>query len=107
MTSAIDWMARLTVCCALLACSRTGRGAASSASVSAAQPGVEVDAGELMGSWVEFWAISGRANTQSYTFGEDGSFEWRAAPDAAPGGPTSRSGHYRLEGGALILSIAR
>jgi hypothetical protein len=65
------------------------------------------DARELIGTWVEFWAVTGRADTQSYMFGADSSFEWRAARAAGTSGPTLRAGTFRLEGGALILTITR
>jgi hypothetical protein len=59
----------------------------------------------LPGRWVEFWALSGGgADTQCYAFFDDGRFGWHAA--AAGSDPDARRwGHYRVEDGALVLSV--
>ena len=59
-------------------------------------------AAELTGDWVEYWAVSGATDTQRYTFGQDGRFEWHAAaatPDVA-----RRWGSFRVDGADLVLS---
>lgn len=62
---------------------------------------------ELEGSWVEFWALSGEADTQRYTFLADGRFGWQAAQGAAgaAGGPGRRFGRYDVQGGQLLLRV--
>jgi hypothetical protein len=78
--------------------SATDPSAASNASASAAVPA-------LPGRWVEFWALpGGGADTQCYAFFDDGRFGWHAA--AAGSDPDARRwGHYRVEDGALVLSV--
>lgn len=63
-----------------------------------------VDAAQLQGSWVEFWALSGKADTQRYTFLPDGRFGWQAAPDSTAS-PARRFGRYELQGAELVLRV--
>jgi len=59
----------------------------------------DVSAEALQGSWVEFWALAGKADTQRYTFLADGRFGWTAAPQqSAGGGPARRFGRYSVQG---------
>jgi len=57
----------------------------------------------LHGSWVEFWAVSGRADTQRYTFTPDGRFGWCAGPSDAV--PALRWGRFSVSSDALVLSV--
>jgi hypothetical protein len=99
------------VLCGLVACAAQQRPVAASAptAVAGAAPGVVVTAPPvkpetLAGTWVEFWARSGRADTQHYAFFADGRFGWRAAPDSDE--RVMRSwGRYRVEGGTIVLGI--
>jgi hypothetical protein len=61
-------------------------------------------AAELEGSWVEFWALSGKADTQRYTFLADGRFGWQAAPGAADT-PGRRFGRYEVQAGELVMRV--
>jgi hypothetical protein len=61
-------------------------------------------AAELAGSWVEFWALSGKAETQRYTFLADGRFGWQAPPSAASA-PARRFGRYEVQGSELVLRV--
>jgi len=64
-------------------------------------------AADLEGSWVEFWALSGKADTQRYTFLVDGRFGWQAAPGATgtPDVPARRFGRYEVQGAELVLRV--
>jgi hypothetical protein len=77
--------------------------AARSAAAETARDSASVPA--LSGRWVEFWALNGGgADTQCYAFFDDGRFGWHAAATGSE--PDSRRwGHYRIEGGALLLSV--
>jgi hypothetical protein len=57
----------------------------------------------LHGSWVEYWALSGRAETQRYTFMPDGRFGWCAGPSTAT--PARRWGRFSVAGDALVLNV--
>jgi len=57
----------------------------------------------LHGSWVEYWAVSGRADTQRYTFTPDGRFGWCAGPSDAV--PALRWGRFSVSPDALVLSV--
>lgn len=58
----------------------------------------------LHGSWVEYWALAGRAETQRYTFMPDGRFGWCAGPDSQAA-PARRWGRFSLAGAELVLSV--
>jgi hypothetical protein len=69
----------------------------------------QLNAQELQGSWVEYWALSGHADTQRYTFSEDGRFVWQPAQASLAGAP-GRSGRWQLEAAgtsacAVLLSF--
>jgi hypothetical protein len=53
-------------------------------------------ASDLVGTWVEFWSVSGHADTQRYAFFEDGRFEWNAA-GGVDAKTTRRWGTWKLE----------
>lgn len=83
------------------------QGPATEPAVAAPSTGAEAklpDAAQLVGRWVEFWALSGKAETQAYSFAADGTFEWRAAPGAP--GPQRRWGRYSVQDGVLQLEVA-
>lgn len=98
----------LWVCCGLLL------GCASTAServgvVSPAQPG----ASELSGDWSEYWSPAGEAQTQHYTFSDNGEFRWAAAPSVsapASGATLLKRGSYELRRSeqqrVLVLHVA-
>jgi hypothetical protein len=67
-------------------------------------PSAPAAAPDLRGLWVEFWAVSGSADTQRYAFFEDGRFGWTAASSAAA--PVARRwGRFEVAGNELVLSI--
>jgi hypothetical protein len=98
----------------LMACASPARPVpATPAMVSARQPEREqtvaaapLVAEDLTGVWVEYWALSGRADTQHYAFASDASFEWRAAPNAPAGGITRSWGKWALQPNAILLEVA-
>jgi hypothetical protein len=80
----------------------TAAPASSGGEQAAAEP--PLDAASLHGSWMEYWALAGHADTQRYTFRPDGRFGWCAAPDTNAV-PARRWGRYSLEGEDLVLSV--
>ncbi len=68
---------------------------------------------DLRGTWVEYWAVAGGADTERYAFNEPGRFDWHASQreKAAEQSPIGKSGSFRLEphGSAtyLVLAIER
>ena len=76
---------------------------AASTTPAAAASAAPVTQDELQGSWVEYWALSGRAETQRYTFTSDGRFGWCAGPDA--GAPARRWGRFSVASDALVLNV--
>lgn len=60
----------------------------------------------LQGVWVEFWALTGHADTQRYSFFADGRFGWRAAT-AADVGAGWRWGSARVnsDGTEIVFSV--
>jgi hypothetical protein len=106
----------VAVACASCGCSQvveaepaTGTPATSTAA-SASTPAASTTGGEqplapdaLHGSWVEYWALSGRADTQRYTFMPDGRFGWCAGPSDAV--PALRWGRFSVSADALVLSV--
>jgi hypothetical protein len=65
---------------------------------------------DLRGEWVEYWAVRGKADTEGYSFSEDGRFVWRAAEQGkAPNTAIHKDGTYRVEakgrGPHLVLSV--
>jgi len=59
---------------------------------------------ELAGEWVEFWALSGGADTQRYVLGPDGHFEWSAA-ETSKDAIVATFGTYTFDGTAIALTI--
>ena len=59
---------------------------------------------ELAGEWVEFWALSGAADTQRYVFGADGQFEWTAAAEGKEA-IAATFGSYVYDGTSIALTI--
>jgi hypothetical protein len=59
---------------------------------------------ELAGEWVEFWALSGGADTQRYVFSGDGHFEWTAA-ESSKDGVLAMFGEYSFDGSNVLLSV--
>lgn len=84
----------------------TTTGPASSGGEQAAAPAAEgpLTAESLHGSWMEYWALAGHADTQRYTFMPDGRFGWCAGPDVNAA-PARRWGRYSLSGDELVLSV--
>jgi hypothetical protein len=78
----------------------------SSGGEQSAAPAAEapLTAENLHGSWMEYWALAGHADTQRYTFMADGRFGWCAAPDTNAV-PARRWGRYSLSGEELVLSV--
>lgn len=74
------------------------------ASASASPSAKAAPGAELAGEWVEFWALSGGAETQRYVFGADGRFEWHAAPGAQDA-VLAAFGAYAFNGAALDLTV--
>lgn len=68
------------------------------APATAAPVGAQPLAADLRGEWVEYWALSGGADTEGYSFTDDGRFMWRAAQkDQLPNAAIERTGTYRVE----------
>jgi hypothetical protein len=66
------------------------------------------DARLLVGSWAEYWAVRGGADTQRYEFFEDGRFAWLASAQAAASTSIAKTGTYALErDGARSLLVLR
>lgn len=54
---------------------------------------------ELSGDWSEYWSLAGQAETQRYTFSDNGEFRWSAAPSVSPaqaGTPVQKQGTFEL-----------
>jgi len=65
---------------------------------------------DLLGSWVEYWAVDGRADTEQYAFTDASHFEWRAsagAQDARSQTAVHKAGEFRIEreGPAWVLVL--
>jgi len=57
---------------------------------------------DLRGTWVEYWAVDGGADTERYSFSELGHFEWNSTYSAqtsphAPQTAVRKAGVFRLE----------
>jgi hypothetical protein len=62
----------------------------------------EVRPDDLRGTWVEYWAVDGGADTERYSFSELGRFEWNSADSAQTGQPAAqtavrKAGAFRIE----------
>jgi hypothetical protein len=113
MKHVVPPMARGLVACALClavaGCATAPPKAAPTAPAGAAtpaEPSFEISDGALVGEWAEFWAVSGGAATQRYTFWPDGRFEWQAPPGAAADPIRRRFGTWELAQDRLILHVA-
>lgn len=56
----------------------------------------------MHGTWVEYWAVDGGADTQRYSFSELGRFEWSSSYSAqtspqAPARAVRKAGVFRVE----------
>jgi hypothetical protein len=77
--------------------------AARSEGADAPQPSAaEVRPSDLRGTWVEYWAVDGGADTERYSFSELGNFEWTSsyaaqASAAAPQTAIRKAGSFRIE----------
>jgi hypothetical protein len=102
----------------LAACAGSGappvqRPAAAASSPSAALSSPEPTAAgtlDLRGNWVEYWAVNGAADTEGYSFSQDGRFTWRAPKNSqSPNTAIQKAGNYRVEhagaGQRLVLQI--
>jgi hypothetical protein len=77
--------------------------AAAPAAAVATAPAPET-ARTLTGEWVEFWALSGGADTQRYVFTADGHYEWHATAQSQD--PVeARFGTYAVQADALELRV--
>jgi len=102
---------------AWIACAAPPQPSAAAASAGAETPqpsaaSAQLAASDLRGSWVEYWALSGSAATESYAFSAQGRFAWRAAPDPPqPRRAVHKAGTFRLETDGhsqfLILEVQR
>jgi hypothetical protein len=59
---------------------------------------------DVTGEWVEFWALSGGADTQRYVFTSDGHFEWHAATSQTEP-VVARFGTFAASGMFLDLAV--
>lgn len=62
----------------------------------------EVRPDDLRGTWVEYWAVDGGADTERYSFSEHGRFEWNSAYSAQASQPppqtaVRKAGAFRVE----------
>jgi hypothetical protein len=64
---------------------------------------------ELFGSWAEYWAVEGGADTQRYVFLEDGRFAWLAPASSVTATALQKTGTFALErngaGQLLVLRV--
>lgn len=73
--------------------------AASTAERSGTAVPIGAASSELSGTWSEYWAVAGQAETQRYEFSNDGAFRWSAAPSESPlqaGTPVQKQGKFEL-----------
>jgi hypothetical protein len=92
--AAVSGSAKLLFVCSLLGC------AGSTAERSGAASPSSGASSELSGTWSEYWSVAGQADTQRYTFSDNGEFRWLAAPSvSAPqaGTPVLKQGKFALE----------
>lgn len=117
-------MKRLCLCLCLVATALYAACAGAPAEAPAASPaataGAEeppkaaaepVTAADLSGTWVEYWAVSGGADTERYAFSEPGRFDWHASAKLVSQQAVEKTGTFRLEvhGKAtfLVLEVER
>jgi hypothetical protein len=106
------------ICCALAACASqpasvqpTTPEPRESAAAAGWQPSA---AGEdLRGTWVEYWSVSGAADTDRFAFDERGNFDWHASAKAQSHTPSAieKAGAFRVEragkASVLVLEVQR
>ena len=83
----------------LFGCSLLGCAGAAAEHPGIASPTSSSASAELRGVWSEYWAVAGQADTQRYTFSDNGEFRWSAAPSqSAPqaGTPVQKQGKFEL-----------
>jgi hypothetical protein len=101
------------IACGLVACAGTPQpapahpsaapGTAQAVAPPAPPPSPPLTQQALVGTWVEFWALSGQADTQAYEFVADGHFEWRAAA-GSDDRMLRRWGRYSVQNTQLVLA---
>ncbi|HKU41687.1 MAG TPA: hypothetical protein VJR89_26200 [Polyangiales bacterium] len=66
---------------------------------------------DLRGTWVEYWAVNGKAETDRYDFSEQGRFDWHAAAQTESRNPVEKQGTFRVEragdAAVLVLEVER
>lgn len=74
--------------------------------------GAQGELGELAGQWLQYWSVAGEAESQRYTFLDNGEFRWAAAPTVsapAAGTPLRKVGRWEIrqseQGRSLILHV--
>jgi hypothetical protein len=86
--------------------------AAQSQSKPVAQAAAISSTRDLAGVWVEYWAPTGKADSQRFVFLPDGRFAWQAALSGQPpaAGPARKAGHFQVErtghDASLVLSVS-
>jgi len=80
---------------------------ASSGDEAAAAPATASVPGDLEGSWAQFWAPKGDADSPRYLLLADGRFGWTAARAAGGEGPQQMSGTWSRAGDVLTLQVER
>jgi hypothetical protein len=81
-------------------------GAAASSPPTAAASAQPLTAAALAGTWVEYWAPSGTADSERYRFDAAGRFTWDARRVAHDRGPVHKQGAFRLEPASeLVISV--
>jgi hypothetical protein len=96
--AAVSGSARSLLVCSLLAAALGCAG--STAERSGAATPSSGSSSELSGTWSEYWSVAGQADTQHYTFSDNGEFRWLAAPSvSAPqaGTPVLKQGKFELK----------
>ncbi len=57
-----------------------------------------------MGTWAEFWSVSGEVPTEEHVLGADGVWSWRAAPNP-DSTVLARAGRWALDGRVLVVTV--
>lgn len=85
--------------------------ASQAASAPGATPPSAAGAIDLRGTWVEYWAVNGKAETDSYAFTEQGRFDWHASAKVEQQKPVEKVGTFHIEthgdGAVLVLEVER
>jgi hypothetical protein len=99
------------LCAALAGCASQPPSVQSTTPESLPQPSAA--ASDLRGTWVEYWSISGRADTDRFAFDEQGRFDWHASAKAEAKPPTAieKAGAFHVEhdgrAAVLVLEVER